>query len=283
MKITNSLIQDLEYKSVQYRRTILRIIRQAQAGHTGGSLSCIDILNVLYNVVMNVSPENINSPDRDRFILSKGHSVEALYTVLAERGFFDSAELENLCSAGSIYIGHPTRKVRGIEQNTGALGHGLAVAVGLSIAAKMDKRPYRVFTLLGDGELGEGSVWEAAMAASHHHLDNLTVIIDRNRLQISGSTEDITGLEPLEDKFRAFGFAVCRVDGHNLSEMVEVFQRIPIKSGQPNLFLASTVKGKGISFIENAQEWHHHVPSDQEYQNALVELDHLQAQIEASL
>ena len=283
MKKLKMNVQEMELKSVQYRRTILRIIRQAQAGHTGGSLSCIDILNVLYNGVLNVSPGNFNKPDHDRFILSKGHSVEALYTVLADRGFFDLLELDGLCQSGSIYIGHPTRKVHGIEQNTGALGHGLAVAVGQAIAGKMDDRPYRVFTLLGDGELAEGSIWEAAMAAGHYHLDNLTVIIDRNGLQISGSTEDITGLEPLEDKFRAFGFTTCAVDGHNLTELLENFLQLPFRLGQPNLILASTIKGKGISFIENAIDWHHHVPNDQEYLQAMDELDHRLEQIEATL
>jgi transketolase len=271
---------ELERKSLQYRRTVLSIIRHAQAGHTGGSLSCVDILNVLYNAVLNVSPEEFDCPDRDRFVQSKGHSVEALYAVLADRGFFDPADLDRLGQYGSPYIGHPTRKVRGIEHNTGALGHGLAVAVGMAMAGKMDRRPYRVFTLLGDGELGEGSVWEAALAAAHYHLDNLTVIVDRNGLQISGPTEQVLALEPLEDKFRSFGFAACAVDGHDLAGLLETFRRVPFQPGKPNLVLARTVKGKGISFIENALEWHHHVPGDQEYAAALEELDLRQAELE---
>src|SRR5215831_16748009 len=173
---------ELQLKSVAYRRTILRIIKQAKAGHTGGSLSCVDILNVLYNSVLNVSPENFSSPDRDRYIQSKGHTVEALYVVLSDKGFFPEEELKTLCKYKSHYIGHPTKKVKGIEQNTGALGHGLPIAVGNAIAAKLDNKKFRVFTLLGDGELPEGSNWEAALAASHYKLDNLCAVIDNNKL-----------------------------------------------------------------------------------------------------
>jgi transketolase len=270
----------MERKSLEYRRTILRIIKNANAGHTGGSLSCIDIINVLYNNIMNVTPENFHNPDHDRYIQSKGHSVEALYTVLADRGFFCPSDLETLCRNGSHYVGHPTRKVNGIEHNTGALGHGLSVGVGLALAGKLDHRPYRVFVLLGDGELAEGSNWEAAMSAAHYHLDNLTAIVDRNGLQISGSTEDITGLEPLVEKFKAFGFSTINVDGHNYAELVNVFNQIPFEQGRPNLVLAHTTKGKGIHFIENAVEWHHHVPNNEEYAAALAELDRREALIE---
>jgi transketolase len=265
-------LHELMHKSIQYRRTILRIIKQANAGHTGGSLSCIDILNVVYNHVLNVTPDNFYTPDRDHYIHSKGHSVEALYTVLADRGFFPQEELETLNRFQSHLIGHPTRKVRGIEQNTGALGHGLSLAVGTALAAKIDGKAYRVYTLLGDGELTEGSNWEAAMAASHYNLDNLVVIVDRNTLQITGRTEDVMALEPLEDKFRAFGFAVQHVDGHDLRALVKVFEQIPFKTGKPNLVLAHTVKGKGVSFIEDNVHWHHHVPTDEEYRTAQAEL-----------
>jgi transketolase len=266
-------LQEMEHRSITYRRTILRIIKNAGTGHTGGSLSCIDLINVLYNQVMNVSPENFTSPGRDRYIQSKGHSVEALYTVLADRGFFDPADLDTLCRYGSHYVGHPTRKVSGIEHNTGALGHGLSVGVGLALAARMDNRPYHVFVLLGDGELAEGSNWEAAMSAAHYHLDNLVVIVDRNRLQISGSTEEVTGLEPLAEKFAAFGFCVRSVDGHDHAALVKVFHQVPFEAGRPNLILAQTIKGKGIRFAENALDWHHHVPTDGEYAAALAELD----------
>ena len=194
--------QELKLKSNEYRKTILRIIKQARAGHTGGDLSSIDILNVLYNNVLNVSPATFADPNRDRYVQSKGHCVEALYAVLADRGFFPAEALETVGKYQSPFIGHPTRSVPGIEQNTGALGHGLAVAVGMALAARLDRRSYRVFTLLGDGELDEGSNWEASLAASHYRLDNLTVIIDRNGLQITGPTEKVNPLEPLADTMR---------------------------------------------------------------------------------
>jgi transketolase len=269
------MLSDLELKakSAEYRKTILRIIKQARAGHTGGDLSAIDILNVLYNHTLYQSPETFTDPDRDRFVQSKGHCVEALYTVLADRGYFPPEELDNLCKFQSHYIGHPTRSVYGIEHNTGALGHGLAVAVGMALAAKLDNRSYRVFTLLGDGELDEGSNWEASLAASHYKLDNLVVIVDRNGLQITGSTEMVNALEPLADKFRAFGYSVCEVDGNDTQALVEVFDRVPFEIGKPNLVIAHTIKGKGVSFIENSHKWHHRVPNEAEYESALRELD----------
>ena len=230
-------------------------------------------MNVLYNNILKVSPETITAPDRDRYIQSKGHCVEALYTVLADRGFFAVEELDMLCKYQSAFIGHPTRSVPGIEQNTGALGHGLAVAVGIALAAKLDGQSYRAFTLLGDGELDEGSNWEASMAANHYHLDNLVVIIDRNGLQITGFTEIVNPLEPLQEKFRAFGYAVREVDGNDTQALTELFSQLPFEAGKPNLILANTVKGKGVSFIENSKVWHHKVPSDAEYDTALRELD----------
>ncbi len=263
---------ELARKSIEYRRTILTIIKQAKAGHTGGSLSCIDILNVLYNAVLNVTPETAESPDRDRYVHSKGHSVEALYTVLADKGFFPRAELDTLCQAGSHFVGHPTRKVAGIEQNTGALGHGLSVAVGMALAAKLDGRSYRVYTTMGDGELTEGSIWEAAMSATHYKLDNLVVIIDRNTLQISGRTEEVMRLDPLAIRFGAFGFAVREVDGNDVAALADAFAQVPFAAGKPSLLLAHTIKGKGISFIEDKTDWHHHVPTDAEFAQALGEL-----------
>jgi transketolase len=263
----------LKNKSADYRKTILRIIKQARAGHTGGDLSAIDILNVLYNHVLNVSPETFHDPNHDRFVQSKGHCVEALYTVLSDRGFFPEVDLDTLCNYQSPYIGHPTRNVPGIEHNTGSLGHGLAVAVGMALAGRLDRRTYRVFTLMGDGELGEGSVWEATMAASHYHLDNLTAIVDRNGLQITGPTESVNPLEPLADKFRTFGFAVREVDGNDITALVDLFAQLPFEEGKPNAVIAHTVKGKGVSFIENVQKWHHRVPSDEEYDTAIRELD----------
>ncbi len=266
-------IPSLEYKSIQYRKTLLSIIKKANAGHTGGSLSCIDILNVLYNHVMNVSPENFGHPDRDRYIHSKGHSVEALYTVLADKGFYSVEELDSLEQYQSNFIGHPTRKVPGIEQNTGALGHGLSFAVGMALAAKKDGRPYRVFVMTGDGELTEGSIWEASMSAAHYRLDNLTVVVDRNTLQITGRTEEVMRLEPLADKFRAFGYAVRTADGNNIADLVNVMEQLPFEAGKPSLILARTVKGKGVSFIEDIASWHHRVPTSDEYAMAMAELN----------
>lgn len=272
--------RDLRRKSIEYRKTILTIIHQAKAGHTGGSLSCVDILNVLYNHVMNVSPQNFDDPNRDRYVQSKGHSVEALYTVLADKGFFPREDLATLGHYRSHFIGHPTRKVPGVEQNTGALGHGLSVAVGMALGAKLDGRGYRVFTLLGDGELTEGSSWEAAMTAAHYQLDNLIVIVDRNRLQITGPTETVVGLEPVEDKFRAFGFAVRTCDGNDIADLARTFEQAPFEPGKPNLVLAHTVKGKGVSFIENQIAWHHKVPSAEQLAQGLAELDRAQAELE---
>jgi transketolase len=266
-------LDELRRKSPAYRRTILDMIYRAGAGHTGGSLSCIDILNVLYNRVMDVTPENFADVDRDHYVHSKGHSVEALYAVLADQGFFSPNDLQALETAGSPFIGHPTRKIPGIEQNTGALGHGLSLAVGMALAAKMDGRANRIFTILGDGELAEGSVWEASMCAAHYRLDNLVAIIDRNMLQISGRTEDVMRLEPLAERFAAFGYAVREVDGHDVAALAGLFDALPFEAGKPNLVLAHTVKGKGVSFIEDRAGWHHHVPTGEEYGTAMAELD----------
>jgi len=263
---------ELKLKSVRYRRDLLRFIHGAGAGHTGGSLSCVDILNVLYNRVLRVSPETFSDPARDRYVQSKGHSVEALYVVLADRGFFAKSELETLCRYQSPFVGHPTRKVPGIEMNTGALGHGLSISVGLALAGKLDSAPYRVFTLLGDGELAEGSNWEAAMAAAHYKLDNLTAILDHNTLQITGRTRDVCDNEPVDEKFRAFGWAVRVVDGHDIAQLSDALSNAA-EYGRPTCVIAHTVKGRGVSFMEDVAKWHHGVPSDNEYRRAIAELD----------
>jgi transketolase len=233
----------------------------------------VDILNVLYNHTLKVSPATFNDPDRDRYIQSKGHSVEALYVVLADQGFYPESELQTLNRYQSHFIGHPTRKVPGVEHNTGALGHGLSIAVGTAIGGRKDHRSFRVFTLLGDGELTEGSSWEASMSAAHYKLDNLTVIIDRNTLQITGRTEEVNGLEPLEDKFRAFGYAVRHVDGNDVVALAALFDQLPFEPGKPNLVIAHTIKGKGVSYMEDTVKWHHKVPNDQEYALAMQELE----------
>jgi transketolase len=267
------LPMDLLKKSIQYRKNILRYIYYANAGHSGGSLSCIDILNVLYNHVLNVGPDNFDSPDRDRFIQSKGHSVEALFVVLADKGFFPESELETLCKYKSHFIGHPTRKVRGVEQNTGALGHGLPLSAGIALGGKMDDRDFRVFTLLGDGELPEGSNWEAALTAAHYGLDNLCAIIDRNNLQITGKTADVCNTDPIDRKFESFGWAVRQVNGHDIEALKTCLGSLPFNKGKPSLVIADTIKGKGISFMENQPKWHHGVPDARQFQEALTELD----------
>src|ERR1700734_276199 len=235
---------DLRRKSVQYRKELLQLSKRCGSGHTGGDLSCLDILNRLYNRVVKVSPETFKRPDRDCYIPSKGHCGEALFVVLADKGFFPKEDLESLNRYGSHYIGHPTRDVNGVEQNTGALGHGLAVAGGIALAGKMDRRDYRGYTLLGDGELAEGSNWEAAMTAAHYRLDNLVAIVDRNGWQITGSTEDVCQLAPLDEKFAAFGFEVRRCDGNDVGDLVQTLEEVPFRPGKPSLILAKTKKGK---------------------------------------
>ncbi|WP_460944736.1 transketolase [Spirosoma daeguense] len=266
-------LKELARKSVTYRKNILKYIVGANAGHTGGSLSCIDILNVLYNHVLNVSPETAKSPDRDRYIQSKGHTVEALYVVLADKGFFPESDLETLCKYKSHYIGHPTKKIAGVEQNTGSLGHGLSLSVGTAISAKLDEKPFRVFTLLGDGELPEGSNWEAALLAAQYKLDNLCAIVDKNGLQITAPTADVCSTDPLDKKFEAFGWAVRQVDGNDLSALLDTFAALPFEPGKPSLIIANTVKGKGISFMENQLKWHHGVPNKEQYAQAVEELE----------
>jgi transketolase len=264
--------KELQLKSVHLRKQTLKAIYEAGAGHTGGSLSCLDILNVLYNRILKVSPEKFSDPNRDRYVQSKGHSVEALYAVLADRGFFPEADLKTICHYQSHFVGHPTRHIPGIEMNTGALGHGLPISVGMAIAGKMDAAPYRVFTLLGDGELAEGSNWEAAMSAAHYKLDNLTAIIDHNTLQISGRTRDVMSNEPIDEKFRAFGWSVKIVNGHNFAELTDALNK-PAETGKPTCVIANTIKGRGVSFMEDVAKWHHGVPSEAELKQALGEVE----------
>ena len=263
--------KELQLKAVRLRKLTLEAIYEAGAGHTGGSLSCLDILNVLYNRVLNMFPEQVSDPHRDRYVQSKGHSVEALYAVLADRGFFPEAELKTICHYQSHFVGHPTRHIPGIEMNTGALGHGLPIANGMALAGKMDSASYRVFTLLGDGELAEGSNWEAALASAHYKLDNLTAIIDHNTLQITGPTRDVMSNEPLDDKWRAFGWTVRSVNGHDYAALTKALTD-PRVAGKPTCIIANTIKGRGVSFMENVVKWHHGVPSEEELKQALAEL-----------
>ncbi len=251
----------------------VRMVHQARLGHTGGDLSAADILATLYFGALRVDERNPEAADRDRFIMSKGHCSAALYSTLAMRGFFPEEELAQFMAPLSRLNGHPNRtELPGIEASTGPLGHGLPIAVGAALAAKMDGAAWRTFVLTGDGELQEGSNWEAFMAAAHYHLDNLVAIVDRNGIQQGGTTESILSVEPLAEKFRAFGWAVRQADGHDCEALLDLFQSVPFERGRPSCILAKTTKGKGISFMENRAEWHHGVPNDAQLAAALREL-----------
>ena len=256
------------------RRNSLRMVHAAHLGHPGGDLSAADILAALYSGVLRIDPLNPRLPDRDRFILSKGHCSGSLYATLAEKGFFPCEWLADYMKPLSMLNGHPDRnKVPGVEANTGPLGHGLPIGVGAAKAAKITGACWRTFVLTGDGELQEGSNWEAAMAAAQFRLDNLTVIVDRNRLQQGDETERTVGLEPLAEKWRAFGWAVKEVDGHDMDTLIRMFRGVPFESGRPSCVIAHTHKGRGVSFMEDRVEWHHRVPTAEELTAALAELD----------
>lgn len=264
-------IQFLKRKATEIRMDLLTMIYEAGTGHTGGSLSNTDILTVLYYHIMKVDPKNPKWADRDRYVQSKGHAVESYWSILADKGFFPKEELKTFSQFNSRLIGHPNNKVPGVEMNTGSLGHGLPISVGMALAAKMDGKSYKVYTLMGDGEQAEGSVWEGAMAAAQYKLDNLVAIVDRNRLQITGNTEDVMSLEPFGEKWRAFGWNVVEVDGNDIEQLVKVLEQAPRVAGKPTLIVANTIKGKGISFAENVAKWHHHVPTKEQYQLAMDE------------
>ena len=257
--------------SYDLRKNVVDIIRAGNAGHIGGDMSVIDILITLYFKQMNISPDNRDDENRDRFILSKGHSVEAYYAVLAAKGFFEIEQVTAEFSRwGSPFIGHPNNKLPGIEMNSGSLGHGLSVCVGMALAGKMDQRDYRVYTVMGDGELAEGSVWEGAMAASHYQLDNLCAVVDRNRLQISGCTEEIMAQDDLHERFRSFGWNVIDVaDGNDIQQLNASFEEAKTIKGKPTVLIANTVKGCGSSIMENKANWHHKVPTDEEYEQII--------------
>ncbi|MDR2805533.1 MAG: transketolase [Dysgonamonadaceae bacterium] len=261
------------------RKRVIEIIYAAKAGHTGGSLSSIELQTVLFFAVLNIDPAHPDMAGRDRFILSKGHSVEALYATLEARGFLSRKEVDSYGQYLSPLAGHPTKKVPGIELNSGALGHGLSVGVGMSIAHKMDGASAKTFVLMGDGEQGEGSIYEAAMSAAHYQLDNLIAIIDRNQLQISGKTEEVMSLEPLRQRWEAFGWEVFEAAGNDVEALVTVFRAMNFANRKPKLLIAHTVKGNGISYMENVAKWHHGVPTEEQYQQAMREIDGRIAQI----
>lgn len=263
--------------SNKQRKQNLELIYNTGMGHIGGDMSATDILVSLYFAVLNIDSKNPSEPQRDRFIMSKGHCSGAYYTTLANRGFFPVEDLNTYMKPLSKLNGHPDRnKIPGVETNTGPLGHGLPVAVGTAIAAKLEQKSWRTFVLTGDGELQEGSNWEAAMLAGHRDLDNLTVIIDRNRLQQGDWVEVTNNLEPLADKWRAFGWAVREIDGHNHSELLETFKSLPLETGKPSCIIAHTHKGKGISFMQDHPGWHHRVPTKTEFEQAMKELEEKQ-------
>ena len=264
---------ELAEKARRIRINALKAIHAAKSGHPGGSLSSADILATLYFGELNIDPKNPKMVDRDKFVLSKGHAVPALYVALGERGFYEVSEMMTLRQVGSKFQGHPNmRKVPGIEMSTGSLGQGFSAAVGMAVAGKIDKNPGRVYVLTGDGELQEGIVWEAAMQASHRKLDNLVAIVDLNGLQIDGKVSDVKCVCPVDEKFRSFGWNVINVDGHNFEELTTAFDEAKKCGGVPTAIIAHTHKGKGVSFMEDNAGWHGKAPSDEELAAAIEEL-----------
>ena len=259
-------MENLKALAYELREDVMDIIMSGKAGHIGGDMSVMEILTEIYFDQMNISPENMDDPNRDKFVMSKGHSVEAYYAVLAKKGFFPIEEVvEQFSKFGSKYIGHPNNKLPGIEMNSGSLGHGLPVCVGMALAGKMNGQDYRVYTVMGDGELAEGSVWEGAMAAHQYKLDNLCAVVDRNRLQISGNTEDVMGHDDLHERFRAFGWNVIDVaDGNDIDQLRAAFEAAKEVKGKPTVLIANTIKGKGSPIMENKANWHHKVPNEEE-------------------
>lgn len=265
-------IKELELQSETNRKRLVEIVCKAKAGHIGGDLSCLNVLTALYFEILNVDSAQPKNPLRDRFVMSKGHCVEALYTVLEAKGFITSEVTDTLGEYDSILSGHPTIEVPGIEVNSGALGHGLSVGVGMALAAKMDSVGYKTYVLMGDGEQGEGSIYEAAMAANQYKLDNLVAIIDRNGLQISGTTEEVMSLENMHQRWTAFGWDVREVNGDSMEDIVKTFQSIDYANNKPRLLISHTTKGKGISFMEGIAKWHHGVPTPEQYEQAMGEI-----------
>lgn len=267
-------MKELKKLAYKLRQDVVDMIVNGKGGHIGGDMSVMDTLVTLYFKEMNISVDNFNTKDHDHFIMSKGHSVEALYAVLAEKGFLPIERvLKEFSQFGSMFIGHPNNKLPGIEMNSGALGHGLPVAVGMAIAERMNKSKNRVYVVMGDGELAEGSVWEGAMSGANYRLDNLCAIIDRNRLQISGSTEDVMALDDLHRKWDSFGWHVIDVDdGNDIEKLARAFEESRMVKGKPSVLIANTIKGKGSSVMENKAAWHHHVPSAEEYEQIKKDL-----------
>lgn len=267
-------IKELTKKAVEIRKEIIEAVYRAQSGHPGGSLSVADILTVLYFNEMNIDKKNPNWEDRDRLVLSKGHCSPALYSCLANRGYFPIEDLKTFRKIDSYLQGHPDKnKVPGVDMTTGSLGQGLSAANGMAIAAKMDHKDYRVYCILGDGEIEEGQIWEAAMTSNKYKLDNLCVIIDNNNLQIDGTIEEVMSSFPIDEKFRSFGFEIIKIDGHDIEEITKAFEVAKNIKGKPTCIIAKTVKGKGISYMENQVGWHGKAPNEEQYKEAIAELE----------
>lgn len=274
MKADKKLTQKLELKATQMRKEILEMIVGGRGTHIASAFSIIDILVYLYEKVIKVDPKNFADVNRDRFILSKGHGGAALYVILANYGFFPKEVLKTYCSEGGILGGHPDRfLIPGVEASTGSLGHGLSIAVGLALANKINRIDSRIYCLVGDGECNEGTVWEACMTASHHKLDNLVLIVDNNGMMISGFTKDILDPISFPQKFKSFGWNTIEINGHDFGEFQSVFNKVPIKNEKPTVVIANTIKGKGISFMENKSQWHGMLPNEAEIKTAIKELN----------
>lgn len=270
---SQELIKDLEEKARRFRVQVIKMIYRAQSGHPGGSLSCMDILTALYFHHLRINPQEPAWENRDRFVLSKGHAAPALYVVLAELGYFPKETLFTFRQLGSILQGHPDmRKTPGVEMSTGSLGNGLSVGIGMALGARLARKNYHVYALVGDGEVDEGGIWEAAMAASKYQLDNLTAICDFNRVQLDGPIEEIMPLDPLPEKWEAFNWNVIEMDGHNMGEILDALDKAKQVRGRPTVIVAHTVKGKGVSFMEGKFQWHGNAPNEEEYKIALKEL-----------
>jgi len=265
--------KELQITAEKVRQHIIEGVYHAKSGHPGGSLSSAEIFTYLYFKEMNVDPKNPQAPGRDRFVLSKGHCAPGWYGALAQRGYFDPSEMQKLRHIGAMLQGHPDMKgTPGVDMSTGSLGQGISAAVGMALAGKMDKAPYRVYTLLGDGEIEEGQVWEAAMFAGHHNLDNLCVLVDFNGLQIDGPIAEVAGPEPIDKKFEAFGFEVMTIDGNDFDEIEKAMEAARACKGKPFAIIAKAVKGKGVSFMEGQAGWHGKAPNGEEYEKAMQEL-----------
>ncbi|MBQ7951073.1 MAG: transketolase [Clostridia bacterium] len=264
---------DLKSHAANIRANIIRGTYHAASGHPGGSLSIADIMTVLYFEEMNIDPKNPKMENRDRFVLSKGHTAPALYATLAERGFFPEEEITYLRKLGHILQGHPDmKKIPGVDMSSGSLGQGLSIANGMALYAKTNNHSYRVYTIIGDGEIQEGQIWEAAMTAAHYKLDNLVAIVDNNNLQIDGTISEVMSPYPIDEKFKAFGFHVINIDGHNFEEIKNAFSEAKTIKGKPTAIIAKTVKGKGVSFMENLAKWHGSAPNREQAEQAIQEL-----------